>query len=165
MVEDVPGDPAGGVPLRPAPLNWRTAARRGSQGVGDLAAKGGDRGAVLAIRSGQTQSKLSNVGRFGAEPVIGDLVTVAPPTAGTLAERCGGAAEHLVENRPGRADQRRQPIRFLSRHRLRIPFGDFLGRAEISGRPSPKMLPHAKGFAAGFERNPRRPGYWRVARR
>src|SRR6266550_3869475 len=165
MVEDVPGDPAGRVPLRPAPLYGWTAVRCGSQGVGDLTAKGCDRGAVPAIRSGQTQSKLSNVGRFSVEHVIGDLVTVTPSTAGTLAERCGGAAKHLVENRPGRADQRCQPLRFWSRHRLRIPFGDFLGRAKISGRPSPKMLPNAKDFPADFERNPRRPGYGRVARR
>src|SRR5207237_10793088 len=81
-----------------------------------------------------------------------------------LAEQCGGAAKHLVENGPGSADQRRQPLGLWSRKRSRVPFGDLLGCPEISGRPSPKMLSHAKVFTAGLERNPPCPRYGRVPR-
>src|SRR2546422_8407787 len=41
------------------------------------------------------QTKLSNVGRFGVEHVIGDLVTVTSPTAGPLRKEAGARARTL----------------------------------------------------------------------
>src|SRR2546430_1294953 len=159
----MPGDPARCVALRPALLHQGAALRWPAQDVGDGLSEGPDGGAVVTVRRSQAQSELSYVGAFGSEDVVRDLVTVAPATAGTLAQGGGGTGQDPIENHPGRGDQRRKPRGFGFRQRFYVPGGDLLGDTKIGGRTSPKMFAHEEGVG-GLEPDARSSGDRRVAR-
>src|SRR5256886_6857040 len=114
----MPGDPARCVSLRPALLHQGAALRWPAQDVGDGLSEGPDGGAVVTVRRSQAQSELSYVGAFGSQDVVGDLVTVAPATAGTLAQGGGGTGQHPIQKPPGRVDQPREARRIALPPRL-----------------------------------------------
>src|SRR5947208_8048118 len=142
VVKYVPGDPTGGVALRPALLHERATLRRLAQDVGDGLSEFADGGAIGTVGLAETQPELSHVGGFGSQHVVGDLVAVAAATTGTLSQGGRSAGEHLFENRPGGDDQRYEPLGLRFGQRFQVPFCDLLGDTEVGGRTAPTVLPH-----------------------
>jgi hypothetical protein len=100
MIQEVPGNPAGGVALRPAFLDKRHPLRGSPNGVSDRGSKFRDRATVVSVRRVEAKPELSDIGALRVTHVIRHLVPVAATAAGTFAEFCRRRGKNLVVYRP-----------------------------------------------------------------
>src|SRR4029453_15653373 len=85
VVEHVPGDPAQGVPRRPAPLDHRRPVGRPPQRPGDVLAQGLDGPGVAQVRLGVLDPELAGVRGLGAVHVVEHFFGGAAPAPRALA--------------------------------------------------------------------------------